>query len=138
MGRVVLANAISPSMFLSRPNESVWIVMRQVTVTEASKLAVMADDCAIGHPGTVELVKKLFNVSIPCERKTIKLGVGDELLIITLNFRPPEGKVYSYDELLELYSQGKISFYHVKVDSKAYYKGESRTVLIPTILVPKR
>ena len=39
----------------------------------------------------------------------------DVLVIVVLGFRIPEGKVYTYEEMLELLKQGKVKFYLVTI-----------------------
>ena len=99
------------------------IAQREVVEVERIDLEKLGEElqqqqnviCAIGHPSTAKLLNSLLNTQYNCERKQINLQKGDILYTIVLSFRPPEGKVYSTEELMQLYEQGKISFYRVRV-----------------------
>lgn len=110
---VILANAFSPTMLPLAEGEAEEICVEKLGLEKARRLAEKVDYCAIGHESTARLAKELLGVSVKCERKFVVLSPGSTLLVITLAFRPPEGKVYSYQELLELLETGKIVFYGV-------------------------
>jgi len=69
---------------------------------------------AIGHESTAKLLSQLLGIEIKAERKTIKLKHGDKLIIAQLMIRPPEGKVYTFQELLDLLSKNKIILLYIE------------------------
>lgn len=123
MGRVILANAFSLNMLQLSLYDTALVKVRRIDAEEFIRLTEMADDCAIGHESTVKLVELITGkkTKVPCSRKQIKLNTGDYLIVIMLSFRPEEGKVYTIDELNELYETGRISFYIVTLTDKIEY-----------------
>jgi hypothetical protein len=119
MGRVYLANAFSPSMLPLAEGQAATVCVKRVDPDYAGEyLQAEIDlgnlDCAIGHPSTAKLAEELLVLQgLKCERKMIQLSPGDTLVVLSLTFRPPEGKVYTYTELYELYKQGKIAVWLV-------------------------
>ena len=96
------------------------LCVKRVRLGDVIWMLVEADDvdCAVGHESTARLVNKILEASArkalaKCERKPVTLRPGDTLITIVIAFRIPEGKVYSFEELAELYEQGKIRFYAV-------------------------
>lgn len=70
---------------------------------------------AVGHQSTAEVISTLCGVDINANRVEVRLGGESELLLVQLTGRPPEGKVYTDQELLQLYRDGKIRFLRVVV-----------------------
>jgi len=118
-GRVYLANAFSLSMIPLGANEAAEICVRRINEFDLTAQVEMALeegrlDCAVGHESTVRILWGLTGVgpkALNCQRKMIQLRPGDTLLVVQLSFRPPEGKVYTYEELKQLMEQGRIAFY---------------------------
>ena len=110
-----LLNAFSPSMFSDK--ESMAVFFQKLTVKEAKDYFNYAQErgyniiSAIGHEGTARLLSQILNHDIPFDRKQISLSRFDCGLIITLAFRPEEGRVYSYEELMQLFAENKIVLY---------------------------
>jgi hypothetical protein len=119
-----LLNAFSPSMFADK--ESMSVYFQKLTVKKARDYFNYAQErgyniiSAIGHEGTARLLSQILNHDIPFDRKQISLSRFDCGLIITLAFRPEdidlfvslqEGRVYSYEELMELFAENKIVLY---------------------------
>lgn len=116
--RVFLVNAFSPSMLDLQANKTKIVSIRRITLgefIEHVKAHKKTIQCAIGHQSTAKLVEELTGEKLLCERKQIQLQDGDIALVITLSFRPEEGKVYDLSELRRLYAAGKIVFYMVEV-----------------------
>lgn len=112
-----LLNAFSPSM-LGKTTAEVTFQKLSCEVARAKYQEAKSRGeivCAIGHEGTAKLVSNLLYDEIAYNRIAISLLNGDEGLVFTLSFRVEEGKVYNYDELMELYNQNKISIYHFRV-----------------------
>ena len=99
------------------------IAQREVVEIERISLEKLREEleqqqnvkCVIGHPATAQLLNTLLNAQYNCFRTQIALEKNDVLYAIVLAFRPEEGKVYSFEELQQLYQEGKISFYRVRV-----------------------
>jgi hypothetical protein len=110
-----LLNAFSPSMFADK--ESMGVFFQKLTVKEARDYFNHAQSrkynivSAIGHEGTARLLSQILGHEVPFDRKQISLSRFDCGLIITLSFRPEEGKIYSYEELMELFAENKIVLY---------------------------
>lgn len=109
-----LANSFSFSM-LPEPgftHKSYHLLAKQLTVEEVMKLL---DDCTcvIGHQSTVDFVNSLFHKSFQVNRAQVKLKHGDEVVLVQLLERLPEGKVLSKSEMLDMMEQGKIKFFYI-------------------------
>lgn len=70
---------------------------------------------AVGHAGTAEMITTICGKKVEAVRRELDLRPGDVVLGIKLAFRPPEGRVYNTDEMLELYKQGRIKFFKITV-----------------------
>lgn len=125
MARAVLANAFALSMLSLPEGGKATVIVERLDIDTFVAMAKEAFEagrleCAIGHTSTAELVAGLLAVDaerLGCKRVMVKLEPGDELYAVVLSFRPPEGKVYTTDELLKLYHGGAIQFYRVSVES---------------------
>ena len=106
-----LSNTFSPNMLKNDVSDLKIIKIDKEAFCSNINDAVNS----IGHEGTVKLVNTLCNTDLKMNRIPIKMDYGDDLYVVTLNFRVEEGKVYTYEELKGLYEQGKIVFYHVYV-----------------------
>lgn len=110
-------------MYLGNAFALGMIAQREVVEIERVSLERLKEEleqqqnviCAIGHPSTAQLLNTLLNAQFNCSRQQITLEKNDVLYAIVLAFRPEEGKVYGTEELQQLYEQGKISFYRVRV-----------------------
>ena len=112
--KTYLVNAISPTMF----RLPCLLGVREAGVDDARRLLSRGYECAIGHPGTAQLASKLLGVEASRCRRIQLAGLkpGAPLVVLTLRFRPPEGKVYSYEELQDLLEKGQIGLYIVEVE----------------------
>lgn len=113
MKKIYIANAFSLNMIPF----STQICVKKLTLDDAKKFlaSVSAEsvECVIGHQSTAKLFSTLFNVKLDCQRKPITLRPQDTLFVIQLATRLPEGKILNYDEIVEMYRQGKVHFYLV-------------------------
>jgi hypothetical protein len=66
---------------------------------------------AIGHEGTAKLLSQILDYEVPFNRIQITLSKGNIGLIITLAFRPEEGRIFNYEELKQFFDEGKIVLY---------------------------
>lgn len=109
-----ILNSFSPNMI----SKEATVSFAEITREEASAILNRHGNdyfSAIGHEGTAKLASNLLYSEIPTNRAQITLNKGDSGLIVTLSFRPEEGKVYDYVELCKLHDEGKIKIYHFKV-----------------------
>ncbi|MCE4625840.1 MAG: YddF family protein [Desulfurococcales archaeon] len=116
MGRVYLANAFSPSMLPLSEGEAASLCVVRLSLADAVRMAerLLGElDCAIGHKSTAALAEQVLRTHLSCQRKMIRLQPGDTVLIISLTFRPPEGKIYSLAELQALFDQGRIGVWAI-------------------------
>lgn len=70
---------------------------------------------AIGHQATADMINTLCNTDLKANRIEVKLPSTkeSEMLVVQLMFRPPEGKVFTKDELMQM--ADKIRYYKVIV-----------------------
>lgn len=108
-----VTNAFSVNMILPllHTDNSVAVRFERIEL-EAAKTLLNEQPfvSAIGHSSTAQLLSTLLGVDIPENRTAITLTKTDTILIAQITVRPPEGHVYSYDELMRLYADGKIQF----------------------------
>ncbi|MGC8979576.1 STIV orfB116 family protein [Caldisericum sp.] len=110
-----LLNSFSPSMFGKQ--DFVGAAFQKISFQEAKEgfnsfrsrgYEIIS---AIGHEGTARLLSQILDYEVPFNRIQITLSEGDIGLIITLAFRPEEGRVYNYEELKQFFDEGKIVLY---------------------------
>ncbi len=70
---------------------------------------------SIGHDSTVYLVNKICGTIITKNRIEVKLQTKDVALVVMVSQRLEEGKVLSQEEIMKMLSEGKISFYEVRL-----------------------
>jgi Domain of unknown function (DUF1874). len=109
MGRLFLANAFALSMLSA---DTATIAVQVVPIDLVRELLASREFInAVGHQSTAELLSQLLDMPIEMNRIEIKLERGDELIVFQLMVRPPEGKVYTKEELLTI----PFKFYLVRV-----------------------
>ena len=111
---VYLSNAFSLSML----KEDSFLRVEEISLDKLKDYLNQIKfnvSCVIGHSSTAQLVKQLLNHEFNCERKTVELEPCDIVYTVQLGFRPEEGKIYSIEELEELYQQNKIRFFRVRL-----------------------
>ena len=117
--RLVLANTFSINMLPMLVGDAYKVLVERVTLTVAKELVDINKDrlySVVGHESTAKFMSTLLGVEVPFNRELYKWKDGDLVLAMMLNFRPPEGKVYTYEELKRLYEEGNIAFYVVDVE----------------------
>ncbi len=113
INKTYLANGFSPSMLnLSTPMN---IRFSRVNIEEfCSEIneAIRGNSLinAIGHKATVSLVNSLCGTNLTENRISITINSAEEVLIVTVSERLPEGKILSEEEIKALLQQGKILF----------------------------
>ena len=107
---IYLANSFSLNMI----EPPAILRVDEVGRDEFCNVAKIANN-ALGHESTVQLVNTLCGTQLSVNRVAIKAQDSDEIYVVQLMTRLPEGKVLNLNEILELYNQGKIKFYKVTV-----------------------
>jgi hypothetical protein len=70
---------------------------------------------AIGHQTTAQVLSKLLGFEVPAQRISVEFDKGDVAIAFALDFRLPEGKVLSDEELKRIVEERKFSFYIIDV-----------------------
>ncbi|MCL7388729.1 MAG: DUF1874 domain-containing protein [Thaumarchaeota archaeon] len=70
---------------------------------------------AIGHQTTAQVLSKLLGFEVPAQRISVEFDKGDVAIAFALDFRLPEGKVLSDEELKRIIDERKFSFYIIDV-----------------------
>lgn len=121
---VYVCNTFTPTMLLKSKKAKIEIEELELEEWVEYLQFLIANGCEpksyIGHAGTARLYADLLGpFAYPgCEephRGQLLLEERDELYVITLKERLPEGKVLNEDEIRSLYREGKIVFYKVVV-----------------------
>lgn len=86
--KIYLGNAFSGSMVIGHA------IMEKDDISEdtAQALAERAESC-IGHAQTANILSQRWGFPVACDRKEIRLEVGDVLITARANKRLPEGVV---------------------------------------------
>ena len=94
-----LGNAFSPSMLPDTPG-GVSVHFAELNLGKVKELLNNGNFVsAVGHQSTADFISMLVGVSVPANRTSIKLQYGDELLVLQLMSRLPEGVVLSKEEV---------------------------------------
>lgn len=121
-----ISNAFSLNMLEIPKQIGKWyhLYVKELSIEEARrevKKALeegMKVESVVGHESTANLLSQLLGINIKAERKAITVRGGDALLVAQLVFRPPEGKVYNFSELIDLFNEGKIKLILVEIHEK--------------------
>ena len=111
-----VVNAVSLNMFrLPEKGETqISLLVKPLTTSEfCSELGDAVS--AVGHASTVELINRVCGSNISVSRVSVSLSSSDELVVVQVLKRLPEGKVLDYSEVKEMLEQGMIKFYKVVV-----------------------
>ncbi|MEM1694857.1 MAG: DUF1874 domain-containing protein [Ignisphaera sp.] len=111
--RKYLANTFSLNM-LTNVN-SITLTIERLTIEDFCREISDAIN-SIGHASTASVINTLCNTNLTSNRIEIKLHDGDELIVFQLKMRPPEGKVYTTEELIQLLNNNQIEFLKVRVE----------------------
>jgi len=110
--RLYVGNAFSVSML----SGDTIVEFKRISLEKARELVRNREFISfVGHPSTAEVMTKLLGVEVSANRVPVELDLGDEVLVMSLNQRLPEGKVLNREELEELVEQGKIQWWHIRV-----------------------
>jgi len=79
-------------------------VIKVVELTNDQAISLLKGDfqSAVGHQATVDFIKGLTGIDVPVNRVSLSLKPGDQLLVLQLQSRLPEGKVLSEDEMKQI------------------------------------
>ena len=97
-----VCNAFTPGMLPAlQIREGASLAVRFTRISEdAARAFALGADSAVGHAGTAEVLSSRLGREVPCERRTLTLHVGDEVLIAQLmGPRLPEGRVLTAAEV---------------------------------------
>jgi len=70
---------------------------------------------AIGHQATAQVLSRILGFEVQAQRISIEFEKGDVAIAFALDFRLPEGKVLSEEELKHVIDERKFSFYIIDV-----------------------
>ncbi|KLO23507.1 STIV orfB116 family protein [Marinitoga sp. 1155] len=70
-------------------------------------------DSAIGHESVIEFIKDKFELTVPLKRKEIYFEKGESALVIKLEKRPEEGKIYTKEEMDFMEENNLIGYYYI-------------------------
>ena len=90
-----LSNAFSLSMLGTE--DFVWT--KEVTLSKVKELLSTSFISAVGHSATADFISAITGIEVPINRVAITLRDGDELLVLQLLARLPEGVVLSKEEV---------------------------------------
>ncbi|MEM4596718.1 MAG: DUF1874 domain-containing protein [Desulfurococcaceae archaeon] len=109
-----LTNSISLNMFELNSPRGLGLFLKPLNLSEFCA-EVKNSINAIGHKATTDLINTLCSTDLVPNRIEIKLSDKDELIIIQIMTRLPEGKILSTEEINNLYNNGLIRLLKVKV-----------------------
>jgi len=109
-----LTNSISLNMFELNSPTGLGLFVKPQSISEFCS-AINTAINAIGHKATTDLVNSLCSTNLAPNRFEIKLSDKDELFVIQLLTRLPEGKVLTSEELSNMYNNGLIKLLRIKV-----------------------
>ena len=96
MGKYIL-NGFSPNMLTHM--DICTVVFYRATWDDVARSVKSGAISAIGHDSTAKIISTVIGHDVPANRVNVSLDKGDTGFIITLPFRPVEGKVYTADEI---------------------------------------
>ena len=108
----VIGNAFSVNML----DNDATISFRKISLDEVRERLQSNDfKSIVGHPATAQFLSELIGVEIPANREMYKMSKDDVLIVAVLGVRLPEGKVLSKEEVEQLYKEGKVTFWEVRM-----------------------
>ncbi|MEM4535319.1 MAG: DUF1874 domain-containing protein [Desulfurococcaceae archaeon] len=116
MHNVYLVNTFSLNMLKELDNVVITLYVKELSVEEFCKELRGNVISAIGHASTAAIINTLCGTNLIANRVEVKVNDGDELIIFQLTIRPPEGKVYSIEELKQLLERKQITFIKVRIN----------------------
>ncbi|MEM1695139.1 MAG: DUF1874 domain-containing protein [Desulfurococcaceae archaeon] len=109
-----LVNSISLNMFNLSSDVGIKLHVKHMNTEDFCKEIDEATS-AIGHQATAQLLMSLCGKQISMNRVEVKINDKDELLVVQLLTRLPEGKVLSFEEIAKLLNNGLIKLLKVRV-----------------------
>jgi len=80
------------------------ITVKEVTIDEA-KVFIAGAQSVIGHQSTADYVSLLTGIPIQANRVALVLNSGDQLLVLQLLGRLPEGVILTQDDIAKVSSK---------------------------------
>ena len=109
MPKVYLTNSFSVNML---PDEKTWVLFMPLDKDAfVARLKEKEFESYIGHEGTAKLLSILLGKEVEVNRGNLKLQDGDEVYIVVVSERLPEGKVLDENEVKSLLNAGKVKFW---------------------------
>ena len=97
MGKRYILNGFSPNMIGQM--DICTVVFYRAKWDDVANAIKKGAISAIGHDSTAKIISTVVGHDVPANRVNVSLNKGDTGYIITLPFRPVEGKVYTADEI---------------------------------------
>jgi len=112
MARLVISSSFSVNMLTK---DDIILRFKRLTLHEARELISLMKSSdivsVVGHEGTAKVLSKLLGIEVMVNRVEYKYKEGDIILVFTVPFRLPEGKVLSNEEILQI--ADKLNIYAV-------------------------
>jgi len=96
--RVVISNAFSVNML---GTNDIALRFRKISLDLAREIVKLNGNyiSIVGHEATAKLLSSLLGVEVPTNRVNYTFSPADLLLVFTISYRLPEGKVLTAEEL---------------------------------------
>jgi hypothetical protein len=98
---IYISNAFSLSMLA--PPTTVKVV--EASVEDVKNILTRGFTSAVGHEPTAQIISVQLGIQVPVNRISIKLVLGDTLIVYQLLARLPEGKILGVDEMRQVPSK---------------------------------
>jgi len=111
--RVVIANAFSVNMLATN---DIKLRFRKISLDLAKEIVKSSGGnylSIVGHEATAILLSNLLGVEVPVNRTNYVFSPADVLLVFTIPFRLPEGRVLTYEEIKKV--KDSINIFAVEV-----------------------
>jgi len=133
--RLVIANAFSVNMLkearvLAFVPVSLEFAKTHVKTMKANNVEILS---IVGHESTAKLLSRILGIEVPANRVDYKMERDDIMLVFTVPFRLPEGKVLSESELQE-YANKLNVFLVAPPDLVAHVLSQLLSISKPAIL----
>ena len=77
-------------------------VYQPITLEEAKKLIAAGYQSYVGHQSTCDILTELLEVPVEMNRTQYEQKASEKAIVFKLNSRPPEGKILTKEELIEI------------------------------------
>lgn len=90
-----LCSTFSPAMLKSGVSARV----AEVGLQDVKEYILRGCDSAVGHEVTAHVLTVLLGFDVPFARVNLTLGIGDEVMCVIPNFRAPEAREFTRNEV---------------------------------------